>query len=237
MNIYEDGSNALDLERAKGELEATSLISNDAIKQYRVAEINAATLLDIAGSLRVLAAEAASAMGYDAGGEEYEDDDDGTRDFLVVGDRVTLTGHTDLEPGEVVSLGFDGDHALTADVRFANGVVTTYYVSSLVRVDDSLPVDDGPSLAEVREAAAGGAALIGVATPEETSALLSDEDEDGEEVIGGYELDVAPDVADLVDDIDADFEGESHPVAESAVDVLRANEAARKAAKKKGTKK
>ena len=46
---------------------------------------------------------------------------------------------------------------------------------------------------------------------------------------------IAP--AELVDDIDADFGDESHPAAESAVDVLRANEAARKAAKKKGGKK
>ncbi|MFM9745090.1 hypothetical protein ACKI2C_46865, partial [Streptomyces brasiliscabiei] len=66
MNIYEDEGDAVDLERAAAELRATSLIQNEAVRRARMAEISAASLLDIAGSLRVLANEAAAAMLPDA---------------------------------------------------------------------------------------------------------------------------------------------------------------------------
>ncbi|MFM9644408.1 hypothetical protein, partial [Streptomyces turgidiscabies] len=66
MNIYEDEGDAVDLERAAAELRATSLIQNEAVRRARMAEISAAALLDIAGSLRVLANEAAAAMLPDA---------------------------------------------------------------------------------------------------------------------------------------------------------------------------
>ena len=49
----------------------------------------------------------------------------------------------------------------------------------------------------------------------------------------------AQDVAGTIDadDLDDDFEGDTFTAAESALDTLKANEAARKAAKKKGGKK
>ncbi|MRY60643.1 hypothetical protein GKD59_22680, partial [Parabacteroides distasonis] len=55
MNIYEDEGDAVDLDVATAELKATSLIQNDGVRRARMAEISAAALLDIAGSLRVLA--------------------------------------------------------------------------------------------------------------------------------------------------------------------------------------
>lgn len=231
MNIYEENETTgttINLDDATSELKATSLIQNDGVRRARMAEISAAALLDIAGSLRVLANEAAAAMlpvatveYFTPGGES-----DGPRDFLIEGDLVHKID--DDEPGDVVALGFDGDGELYADVEFGAGPVRLY-ASSLVRLvgDEARDPEVLSTLAELREAAAKGVPLVGVATEGETPALLTDSDEDGEEAVGGYEL----------DDIDADFGDESHPAAESAVDVLRANEAARKAAKKKGGKK
>lgn len=242
MNIYEENETTgttINLDVATSELKATSLIQNDGVRRARMAEISAAALLDIAGSLRVLANEAATAMlpaatvEYFAGEVEpftTGDETDGPRDFLLEGDLVHKID--DDEPGEVVALGFDGDGALYADVEFGAGPVRLY-ASSLVRLvgDEARDPEILSTLAELRKAAAEGVPLVGVATEDETPALLTDSDEDGEEAVGGYELD------EVIDDIDADFEGEPHPAAESAVDVLRANEAARKAAKKKGSKK
>lgn len=234
MNIYEDGGDAIDLEKAAAELKSTSLIQGENTRRERRAEITAAALLDVAGSLRVLANEAASAMlpaasveyftGEAAGEFVPGDESDGPRDFLLEGDLVHLVGDT--EPGEIVSLGFDGEGSGTAVVDFGDGDVRgPLYVTSLVR----LVGDEGRDL-------------------ELLDALIKEGDADGGEISDAEEasdpdlvdLDAAP--ADLVDDIDADFEGEPHPLAESAVDVLRANEAARKAAKKaaatkKGSKK
>lgn len=221
MNIYEENETTgttIDLDVATSELKTTSLIQNDGVRRARMAEISAAALLDIAGSLRILANEAAAAMlpaatvehlagasvGYFAG-----DDSDGPRDFLLEGDLVHKID--DDEPGEVVALGFDGDGALYADVEFGAGPVRLY-ASSLVRLvgDEARDVLIAGEISDAEEAA----------------------DPDLVDLDAGT---IAP--ADLVDDIDADFGDESHPAAESAVDVLRANEAARKAAKKKGGKK
>lgn len=221
MNIYEEneeGAIALDLDAAATELKATGHIQNDEVRRQRMAEISAAALLDIAGSLRVLANEAAAAM-LPAASVEYfagegEDDSDGPRDFLLKGDLVRKLG--DNEPGEVVGLGFDGDGAQYAVVAFS-GVPFRLYVSSLVRL-----VGDEARDLEVLEALADGE--------------ISDEEEAADPDLVDLDAETI-ELADLVDDIDADFGDESHPAAESAVDVLRANEAARKAAKKKGGKK
>ena len=219
MNIYremEESAIAIDLDVAAAELKATSLIQNDGVRRARMAEISAAALVDIATSLRVIANESAAAMlpaasvdyfgeaeGFEPGGE-----DDGPRDFLLVGDVVHLVGQT--EPGEIESFGFDGDGAPTAVVNFGDGATREYYHSALVRMVG----DEGrdPELLE---------ALIEAG--DDPAGEISDEEEAAD--------------PDLVDDIDADFGDEPHPAAESAVDVLRANEAARKAAKKAATKK
>lgn len=225
MNIYQEiaeGAVAIDLDVAAAELKATSLIQNEGVRRARMAEISAAALVDIATSLRVIANESAAAMlpaasveyfgeaeGFEPGGE-----DDGPRDFLLVGDIVHLVGQT--EPGEIESFGFDGDGAPTAVVNFGDGATREYYHSALVRMVG----DEGrdPELLEAIEAL--------IEEGDDTAGAISDEEEAAD-----------PDLFDLVDDIDADFADETHPAAESAVDVLRANEAARKAAKKKGSKK
>ena len=233
MNIYEEdeAGTTVDLDVATAELKATSLIQNDGVRRSRMAEISAAALLDIASSLRVLAHEAAAAMLPAASAEYFAtaepftpgDESDGPRDFLLEGDLVHKID--DDEPGEVVALGFDGDGALFADVEFGAGPVRLY-ASSLVRL-----VGDEARDLEALEA---------------IEALIEEGDDDAAEISDAEEA-VDPDLvdldagtiapADLVDDIDADFGDEPHPAAESAVDVLRANEAARKAAKKAATKK
>lgn len=236
VNIYEEnednGEVAIDLDVATSELKATSLIQNDGVRRARMAEISAAALLDIASSLRVLAGEAAAAMlpvasvEYFAGEVEPftpgEEEGDG-RDFLLEGDLVHKID--DDEPGEVVALGFDGDGALYADVEFGAGPVRLY-ASSLVRL-----VGD-----EARDLEALEAVEALIEEGDDPVGTISDAEEAADPDL--VDLDAGTiGLADLVDDIDADFGDESHPAAESAVDVLRANEAARKAAKKKGGKK
>lgn len=231
MNIYEDEGDAVDLERAAAELRATSLIQNEAVRRERRAEISAAALLDVAGSLRVLANEAAAAMlpiasaEYFATAEPFTpgDESDGPRDFLLEGDLVHKID--DDEPGEVVSLGFDGDGALFADVEFGAGPVRLY-ASSLVRL-----VGD-----EARDLEALEAIEALIEEGDDDAAAISDAEEAADPDL--VDLDAEPvEPTELVDDIDADFGDEPHPASESAVDVLRANEAARKAAKKAATKK
>lgn len=234
MNIYEENETTgttIDLDVATSELKATSLIQNDGVRRSRMAEISAAALLDIAGSLRVLANEAAAAMlpiasaEYFATAEPFTpgDESDGPRDFLLEGDLVHKID--DDEPGEVVSLGFDGDGALFADVEFGAGPVRLY-ASSLVRL-----VGD-----EARDLEALEAIEALIEEGDDDAAAISDAEEAADPDL--VDLDAEPvEPTELVDDIDADFGDEPHPAAESAVDVLRANEAARKAAKKAATKK
>ena len=229
MNIYEENETTgttIDLDVATSELKATSYIQNDEVRRERMAEISAAALLDIALSLRVLAGEAAAAM-LPVASVEYstpDDESDGPRDFLLEGDLVHKID--DDEPGEVVALGFDGDGALYADVEFGAGPVRLY-ASSLVRL-----VGDEARDLEALEAVE---ALIDARLHDLVGEISDAEEAADPDLVDLDAGTIAP--AELVDDIDADFGDESHPAAESAVDVLRANEAARKAAKKKGGKK
>ncbi|MFM9785833.1 hypothetical protein, partial [Streptomyces scabiei] len=75
----------------------------------------------------------------------------------------------------VVALGFDGDGELYADVEFGAGPVRLY-ASSLVRLvgDEARDPEILSTLAELRKAAAEGVPLVGVATEDETPALLTD---------------------------------------------------------------
>lgn len=253
MNIYEEdeAGATVNLDVATAELKATSLIQNDGVRRARMAEISAAALLDIAGSLRVLAGEAAAAMLPTASVDYFEGDphsgerigDDGPRDFLLEGDLVQKID--DDAPGEVVALGFDGDGELYADVEFGTGPVRLY-ASSLVRlvgdeardvliageISDAEEATD-PDLVDIDAEPINHFFVDALGDPETCTDPTHRHPEPGDEPA----VNTLRRAADLVDDIDADFGDESHPAAESAVDVLRANEAARKAAKKSATKK
>lgn len=247
MNIYqEDGT--VDLDLAREELRATRLISNEKAQRARLAEINAAALLDIAASLRPMAAEVISSMAIgDERAHRYDDvepvADDDHRDFFVVGDLVHIIDTERV--GTIVELGFD-DAEMVARVAFEGGSATmTYFARQLER----LVGDERPH----------------VSTPEEDAAMIDADDlpelfadsatdglaeqaviaeEDGVYYQGTEIVEHAPDIddapvepEDLVDDIDADFDGDAHTEAEAAIERLKANEAKRKAAKKAATKK
>lgn len=248
MNIYEEdeaGTLGLDIGAATAELKATGAIQADAVRRGRYAELSAAALLDIAGSLRVLRDEAAGAMLPTVFAEVEEftpgQPDDGPRDFLLEGDLVHLVGKT--EPGEIVALGFDGDGNLQATVNFGTLPHLTYYASSLVRlVGDVGPTDEAEPAYEAEEEAEtvddeleDGTDPDLYDSPAEAEAITTMRPDDGLGLVGSIGVEDA--VAALRDDIDADFGDEPHPLAESAVDVLKANEAKRKAEKKAATKK
>lgn len=215
MNIYDDESGDLDIAKAGDELRATRLITGETKQRARIAEITAAALLDIASSLRTVSLEAGAAMGIvELPTIEPQPMPEPVRDFLVVGDLVHIRD-TD-RVGTIGELGIDGEGELIAVVDFEgdDAPSLTYYARQLERLIGDERPDPEPH----------------VSTPEEDAEMIDADDEP--------ELFAEPnDPADLVDDIDADFDGAQHPAAESAVDVLRANEAKRKAAKKSASKK
>lgn len=208
MNIYDEDEN-VDLDLALAELKRSDGMT-DPRRKFAVAEISAAALLDIAGSLRILAHESAVAMTVNNFGTldvPKDDEPEGDRGFIVEGDLVAVEGRE--APGEVTRIFFtEGEHF--ADIAFADATTATLPLAALHRLVGDERDDDA-----MRAATAASIDAV------------------HEEV----EKDDPADPADLVDDIDADFDGAVHPAAESALDLLKANEAARKAAKKSGPKK
>ena len=213
MNIYDEDEN-VDLDLALAELKRSDGMT-DPRRKFAVAEISAAALLDIAGSLRIIAHESAVAMTVNNFGTldvPTDDEPEGDRDFIVEGDLVAVEGRE--VPGEVTRIFFtEGEHF--ADIAFADATMATLPLATLHRL-----------VGDERDDEAMRAAT------EASIDAVHDEVEDPT-----YASSETADPADLVDDIDADFDGAVHPAAESALDLLKANEAARKAAKKSGPKK
>ncbi len=140
MNIYEgEGVDAIvDLRAAAAELKKSASITNDGVRRQTVAEIQTATLLDIALSLRVVAAEARAAM-PPLFAEETTVEPEPDRDFLIVGDLVIVEGMD--EPGEVKALGVS-EGAVWADVLFANGAESRVWQDQITRlVGDEMPAE------------------------------------------------------------------------------------------------
>lgn len=223
MEIYTDAGTegVIDIETAAVELKRAGGMPSESARRAYVAEITAGALLDIASSLRVLAAESAHAMvdyqqGADYNGAFADEEPD---DLIVEGDLVAVEGFA--EPAEVRKFRFtEGEHF--ADVAFADGSEGMFALSRLTRLRGDERDDDA-----MQDAA-------GAMTLDREGEILAGADDEPE-----GDIDV-PDLADVVDDIDADFDGDEHPAAASALDTLIANEAARKAAKKntkKGSKK
>lgn len=230
MGIYNtDGD--LDLVEAATEVNAQTERTNRNAAEFTLARIETAALLDIAGSLRVLAHEASLKIGeLDLFDETTlpdirpEDAPAGSRVRIRNTDiEGTLNGSTGIDQGTGwVMVGWDDDHA--------DSDAAKVWAEELEVV--SLPgTADAPTLAEVRESETP---LVGVATEAEAPALRTDEDEDGEEAVGGYEL--ANTVADP-DDLDDDFDGDEHPAAADALAALKAREKAAKAARARKGKK
>ena len=115
-----------DLERAADELRQIGAMSSESARREAIAKISTSALLDIAASLRVIAAEAELAMigpvdFSEAAPDELDGISDHDRDFLVVGDRVAPDDTAEL--GTVTELDNDGG-------------IARYFVSHLTRVID-----------------------------------------------------------------------------------------------------
>lgn len=216
MNIYEaEGTDAIvDLRRAAAELKTSSSITNEISRKATVAEIQTAALLDIALSLRVVAAEARAAMPdvaslFTPEGGPAEAEFEKPSDFFIEGDIVIVDGSD--EPAEIKSFG-QSEGALYANLLLADGSEARAWVETLSRVDAE--PDDTPAEVTLTDGTPAPKGADGIPI------LISAEPDDG-----------VP-IGELVDDIDGDFEGDPHSAAASALDVLKANEAERKAAKK-----
>lgn len=132
--IYDDGTAAvIDIGRAKAELRQVPQIRDEAARRAIIAGVNAAALLDIALSLRVLAAEAEAAM-PPVMLEFEEEEEAASADFLVEGDRVSFEGgaHPDAI-GTVSGLGYT-EGELYAIVKWDDGTDDRVWVNRLTRV-------------------------------------------------------------------------------------------------------
>ena len=174
MNIYEpEGSDAIvDLRRAAAELRSSGSITGESTRKATVAEIQTAALLDIALSLRVVAAEARAAMPSPFAEMPAEPESDEPRDFLIVGDLVTAEGMD--EPGEIRAFG-QSEGAFYAEVSFAGGAESRVWIDALTRLygDER----DEPSDETVESIVATVADEI-ERTPAETADLVDDIDGD-----------------------------------------------------------
>lgn len=222
MNIYDDDSGDLDIAKASEELRATSVITLEKTRRDRIAEITAAALLDIAGSLRTVSLEAGAAMGIvTISPVQVEPAPEPVRDFLVFGDLVHIRD-TD-RVGTISAISVDGDGELVAVVDFDDdeSPSMTYYARQLERL-----IGDERSEPSTH-----------VSTAEEDAEMIDADDapELFEDLTPEEDARAYPTA--LVDDIDADFDGAQHPAAETALEVLKENEAKRKAAKKSASKK
>lgn len=212
----------LDIEASRERASRLSQLGNERLQRVAIGELTIEALLDIAQSLRFVAAEAAIAMGEAEPSymSESEDDEPQAR-------ARTLAEHVK-RGGDPMGWLIDGDLVTPREAAVAFKPLRVL----------SVGIAEGQPVAEIESAGKAwqsdlALALVGVATPAESVALAADDDGDGDEAVGGYELNdeaVAPE--DLVDDIDNDFDGDPHAVAEDAVERLREAEAARKAAKK-----
>lgn len=245
VHIYsDDGTEGpIDLHSAKHELAKSGTISNTDTRRAVVAEITAATLLDIAGSLRWIAAEARAAMpdpwpqtSMTAPAEIVEPEGDV---FLKVGDIVAVEGHS--ETAHIVGFGSDQGETY-ASLVFESGADARIWTRLLSLLDSP---DE-----EAEERAAEESTI-------ETLRALNAEADGEPDLVGEWHVSKAPieafsaeNVEDFVETVIEDDFGPGDPVPDidpehevdplgggSPLDALKASQAARKPAKKKGGKK
>lgn len=256
MELFTENG-ALDHDVARRRLSAAPQITNEKLLRTEILTIQTAALLDIAGSLSVIALEAAEAMNLEgivsamAGDETLGTTSETGGDFLVVGDLVNFKGETD--PLEVTTLGFSEGEG-TATVIGPDGAGGVFFVKDLEHwrgepvppevVENAVELAETASelleprtIDEIVEIENEVGPLQGVATAAETPAVILDDDGDGEPAVGGYELDDS--LGDILRDdqatVEALEEGDveddfDEPV--NAAEALAAAEAAKKARKK-----
>lgn len=162
-----------DPERAKEELRRVEGMSSESAKRLAVAVISAATFIDIAESLRVIAREAELAM---SGAFPTDVDDDAPSAEPVsfeVGDRVTAHGGDVIF--EITDFGIDQDTPF-AKLRNGEGGEFRVWVEDLAHADVALPDDDEGI---ITDDGAGGTVLI----PSEAEAAAINADESEEEEV------------------------------------------------------
>lgn len=234
MSIIHNDDGDLDIETAQAVIADIGNRTNEAIAKRDLAKIQAAALVDIAGSLRTLALESAFAMsaaGFALGGTDKPDDEpapDDNRDELKHAEPGTRVRALVVDAAGAVPYGTLTDEGGIDQDEAWRGVkwddeerITRVFVRAIE-----------PAPVTIDELADSGVPLAGVATEAEAAALRTDGDEDGEEAAGGYELDEPANTVAEPDDLDDDFEGDEHPAADDAVAALKAREAARKKSKK-----
>lgn len=211
MDIYNDDG-SLDIEKAAGATRSLTSARSAEDAKRRGQELQIATLLDIAVSLRTIAAEAALAMGevFTVDNPSATEEPEVGPPVFAVGDRVRVDGSDVV--CKIISLGEDQDepYAVVAYADAPEGDTFRIFTKNLNLVSWSEPAEPLPH----------------VSTDEEDAEMIDADDapelfEDQPAVL-----------EDVTDDIDADFDGDHHPAAADAVEKLKANEAARKAAKK-----
>lgn len=218
MNIYEsEGTDAIvDLRAAAHELRASSTITHDATRRAAIAEIQTAALLDIALSLRVVAADARQGIAdafADLGVEEAPEPA-GPR-TPIVGDVVARAGANGFPTGPALGHLIDvvvSEGAYVGVVQTPNDdVIVRTWLEELAVLEGDEGDEPDPH-AEVIVEAGRVAEMAGVSH-------IADEPD-------GYEI---PEEADEPEPED-DFESE-RPA--TALDALKADEKAAKKGKKK----
>lgn len=219
MNTHPDGTVGIDLADLTLELDRAVRIENEQIRTTTMRRIQIEACLDIAVSLRTLAAESARAMlmedyadGVAPGPEPDDEPDPAERDFLVVGDLVHILDGEDVF--EVLQVGTSEGESW-AEIN--DGGIVRYWQRNLVRLRGDERPDPDP-LAEV---------IIDQAFPTGHPEIDAPEVVEPEVVANG-----------MIDDIDDEFEGDDFTETESALEKLRALEKkpAKKAAPKKEKK-
>ena len=237
MNLYDEATGDLDYSKARAELRGADRLSNDLQRGRLIDTIAAAALLDIAQTLADLRIDTLGPSQAHGGYEPTPEPVDLTRaeagtrvEFVTAGIRpgtrifATLTGDQGVTEGAPwVAVLLDGEEGEEAGVQRA-------WVADLAAVTDLEGLATSP------------VPLVGIATEAEAPALRRDDDGEGEDAVGGYDLDAPVPALDvtgtdpiepehLVDDIDADFDGDEHPEAADAVAALKARKKAAKGKK------
>lgn len=243
MNLY-DSDGDFDPEAAADELRRATQITNPAVAERNVRQIQAAALVDIAESLQALAFAMTPMPAADPDEERAQDPspDDAP---LEPGDRVALRQLVEdgvaLDSEElltVIEVGeTEGAQWVTLDDELGHGLTGRVWASQYRRV----PADAGDEHAEVEQATGapcrycgqpaeahnGSDAEVGLHPFEAEGAPILDDAQRSTYLEGAVES------TDLVDDIDADFTGDEHPAAEDALAALKAREKAAKKGKGK----
>lgn len=235
MNTHHDGaSNRADLDAVKRELAASGAIASESVRKTVLSVASTTVLIDIAESLRIIAAEAELAMAGETSPVAPESEPELAEEVISEGDIVHVSGIDEI--GEVLRFGVDQDTPW-AEVRLdapddgSEPRTVRAWIEKLTR----LRGDEGDAIEIV--SAERGREMAGLTkTAEEHAADLLDEidtEDDGVDV----EHDAPAIAAEIAADIEDDFDGDDHSEAEAAVEALRAREAERKAAKKNTAKK